>query len=276
MKRKLIADSSCDMDDNLRQVMDVTLVPFKVDIGELNFVDDNKLNREELLREMKSYSETPKTAAPSPHDFEEAAKTAEESFIVTISSKLSATYSNAMLAKNNVMEEIGNKVHVFDSLSASAGEVVVSLQINEWMKTNMLFEELVQKTEDFIQDMRTLFVLDSLDNLIKNGRMSKLAGFFANALSIKPILCGEQGEIKLKDKTRGSKKAYTRLVEIVAGDTVDFTKRTLVIAHCNAMEAATDLKQRILEHCPFKEVFIVQTGGLSTVYANEGGIVIAY
>jgi DegV family protein with EDD domain len=182
------------------------------------------------------------------------------------------------MAKNMVLEEIGDKfIHVFDSLSASIGETLVSLKIYELAKRNLDDSEIVDKVNQYIKEMKTFFILESLDNLIKAGRISKLKGQLASALSIKLIMGGsEKGTIKLVDKVRGSKRALRRLVDIIGEQGEKLEERVLGIAHCNCLERALELKEKIQQKYKFKDIIIVEMAGLSTVYANEGGIVIAF
>lgn len=277
MRINLITDSACELSESMQKATDRILIPFSINIGDKSYVDDGSIDLAELRRAMKEYNGVPKTAAPSPYDFLKAFEKGAESFAVTISSNLSATYSNAMLAKK-MAEEKGNKlIHVFDSKSAVCGETIIVHKIKEFLDLGLQFNEIVEKVEAFIETRRTIFVLESLDNLMKNGRMSKLAGFFANVLSIKPVLeADNNGEIRLVEKTRGLKKAHSKLVELIGKDKELLKERLLVITHCNAAKAAEDIRDEIISLYNPKEVQILETGGLSTIYADNGGIVIAY
>ena len=128
--------------------------------------------------------------------------------------------------------------------------------------------------------MKTHFVLEDLGNLVKNGRISRTAGFVGTMLNLRPIM-GENGhgEIIPLEKVRGTANAMRRLVELVAEETdhLPAASKLLVLSHCNCQERAMQLKKAFLERCAvFKDVIVVPTGGLSTVYANDGGIVIAF
>src|SRR5699024_3811661 len=191
---------------------------------------------------------------------------------------LSGTYNSAMLAKDMILDEYPNKfVHVFNTKSASVGETLVSLKIEELIKEKLDNLEIVKTVEKYIDEMKTFFILESLDNLIKNGRISKVKGLVASILNFRPIM-GEDGEgnIQLVENHRGSKKSMNRLVEIIGETQEDFQHKVLAIAHANAFSKARDLKEQIEKKYNFKEVIIVETKGLSTAYANDGGIILAY
>lgn len=196
---------------------------------------------------------------------------------MTLSSKLSSTFDHAVMAKRMYLQEKRDKfIHVFDSMSASVGEALVSIKILELIKQNKPETIIVGKVNQYIKDMKTLFVLESLDNLIKSGRINKLVGKIASVLSIRPIMRGVDGNISLVEQVRGSKKALRRLVELIGELGENLEERVLGIAHCNCLEKAEELKKQVLKRYKFKDIIIVPTKGVCSVYANEGGIIIAF
>ncbi|MGM0438209.1 MAG: DegV family protein [Bacillota bacterium] len=278
MTIQILADSCCDLNEKLRKKYNIKIVPLKIFVDDKEFVDDESLNREELINSMQRDNDSPKTASPSPQLFIEKFKEAEKSFVVTLSSKLSGTYQNANLAKSMILEEANDKfIHVFDSLSASAGETIISTKIGELLEKGLDENKIIEKVNEYIDEMKTMFVLDSLDNLIKAGRLNKVKGKLASFFNIKPILGSDgKGEIELLDKARGSKRAFKKLVKLIGEKGENLEEKIIGIAHCNALEKAEKLKRDIEDKYNFKEIIVVETAGISTVYANEGGIVIAF
>lgn len=205
MKYNFVLDSLCELPEEIIKEINPTYVDFSVSINEKKI--DKNISNEELIKLLSESENPPTTAAPSPGDFLNGIKKEGETFCVTISSKLSAAFQNANLAKNLFLEECKKNVHVFDSQSASAGESLIVLKIKEYIDKGFNFNEIVEMVEKFIKNMRTYFVLDSIENLRKNGRLSTIAGFVLELLSIKPVLSGQNGEIKLKAKARGLKAA---------------------------------------------------------------------
>ncbi|HKL75218.1 MAG TPA: DegV family protein [Halanaerobiales bacterium] len=278
MAIQILADSCCDLNEKIKEKYNIQIVPLKIFVNDKEFVDDENLNKEELIDSMRNDNDSPKTASPSPQLFIEKYKEAEESFVVTLSSKLSGTYQNANLAKSMIMEELNDKfIHVFDSLSASAGETIISIKIGELVEKGLEKNNIIEKVDNYINEMKTMFVLDSLDNLIKAGRMSKVKGKLASFFNIKPILGSDgKGEIQLLDKARGSKRVFKKLVQLIGEKGENLEEKIIGIAHCNALDKAENLKKQIEKKYNFKDIVIVETAGISTVYANEGGIVIAF
>ena len=277
MVNKIVADSSCDTNEQLDKFMDVYKVPFKIDIDERTFIDDEDIDMKDFVDTMKASPNPIKSSCPSPGDFKEEYGDAENVFVVTISKELSGTYNSAMLAKEMVMEENGDQfVHVFNSKSASVGETLTAMKIQECLNGGMAREEIVETVEKYIDDTMTFFISEDLSNLIKNGRISKTQGLIANVLNIKPIMrATDDGNIEAVEKVRGSRKAFKRLAEIIGETEVNFEDRIVAISHANALDKAKDLVEDLKKY-NFKDVVIVETKGLSTAYVNDGGIIISF
>lgn len=278
MDVKIVADSSCDLNEEMKKNVDVTLIPFNISIDDKEFVDDENLDVKDFVREMKNSPNPIKTSCPSPGDFLEKFKEAKDIFAVTISANLSGTYNSAILAKDMALKEDPNKfIHVFNSKSASIGETLIALKVDELIKEKLSNLEIVERVEKYIGEMRTFFISESLDNLIKNGRISKTKGLIASVLKFKPIMGADyEGNIHLVENHRGSKKSFNRLVEIIGETMDDFQDRVLAISHADALDKALDLKKKIEERYNFKDIVIVETKGLSTAYVNDGGVILAY
>ena len=274
----IVADSSCDLDEELKKELNVSLVPFKIDVDEKNFRDDQDMNTSELILAMKNSPNPVRTSCPSPGDFVEEYKKADNVFVIAISSQLSGTYNSAILAKEMIKEELPDKfVHVFDSKSASIGETLIAIKIKELIDEKLSNVKIVEKVDEYIEECRTFFILESLDNLIKNGRISKTKGLIANVLNLKPIMGSDKdGNIQLIENGRGTKRAFKRLVEIIGESQVKFEEKILAISHANSLEQAESLKKDIKDKYNFKDIIIVEQAGLSTAYANDGGIILVF
>ncbi|MDR7857725.1 DegV family protein [Tissierella sp.] len=278
MSYKIVADSSCDLNEELKEKLNISLVPFKIDVEDRTFIDDENLDTMELINAMKDSPNPIRTSCPSPGDFVDEYKKADDIFAITISSQLSGTYNSAILAKDIVKNEHPEKfIHVFDSKSASIGETLIAIKIQELIDKKLGNLEIVEKVEDYIKSCTTYFILESLDNLIKNGRISKAKGLIANVLNLKPIMGStENGEIKLVENARGTKKAFRRLVEIMGETGAKFEEKVLAISHTNALERAEELKREIQSRYKFKDIILVKTAGLSSGYASDGGIILVF
>lgn len=276
MKRIIISDTCLELNEDLEKRLSVKLVPVHLDLGERTYLDDENLNVRDFIDQMHAYEGIAKTAAPSPQAFYDQMLGYDEVFIITISSKLSTIYNSATIAREMFLDEFPEKkVHIFDSKSAVSGQTLVAIKIQELIDQNVSFDEIVKEIEEFIKQMKTYFILENLDNLVKNGRMSRLAGKIASVLSINPVCKGNDGLIEVVNKTRGMKAGINRLVDELIKEVSDTTSKNLVISHVLKPERALEVKEKALSLASFKDVQIVGAKGITSVYANEGGIVVA-
>lgn len=275
---KIVAGSSCDMTVEMREALGVTTVPFKITIDGKEYVDDDSLDVFNMIDHMNKSKKEVRTSCPAPGDFLKAYRGEEDVFVLTISKNLSGAYNSASLARDMARDEDDKKrIHIFDTESASAGETLIAYKLREEINKGLEFDEIVSNVDKYIKEVKTFFILESLNNLIRNGRISKTTGLIANVLNFKPIMQDDgNGNIELFEKVRGTKKAFTNLVKAVGKIGKNPEGRRLVITHVNAMEKAEELKAKIIENYNFKEVITVQTRGLCSAYADDGGIVLAY
>lgn len=278
METRIIVDSCVDFNEKIfgnEEYME--RIPFKIIIDDEEIIDQD-LDTSVLLEKMKNSKNKIKTSCPSPYDFLEALKKCENNFVVTISGKLSGSHNSAMLAKEMLKEEFPDSfVHVFDCKTAVSGADLVVLKIKQLIEEKVHNTEIVEQVNQYIENMKTLFVLEKLDNLAKNGRISSAKALMGSLLQVVPIMtASDEGEIVLKEQVRGKKKAFNRLIDLIGEDHIDFKNSVLGIAHINAKEKAEKFKEEIKNKYNFKDIIIFEGGGLSTVYADDGGIVVCY
>ena len=201
---------------------------------------------------------------------------AEHVYAVTLSAELSGSYNSAVLGKNLYHEEYGEKdIYIFNSRSASVGETLIALKIAECEEKGMSFREIIEAVEAYIEGQNTYFVLESLDTLRKNGRLTGLKAVVATALNIKPVMgATPQGTICQIGQARGINKALTKMVDHVIEDIKDSKEKVLAISHCNCRERAEGVKRMILERMKVKSVIILDTAGISSMYASDGGVIL--
>ena len=277
MRYKIIGDSCLDLTKEMRKDPCYSMIPLTLVVGERHFVDDETFDQKEFIKVLKEYPECPKSACPSPEMFKEAYCCEEENvFVITLSAALSGSYNSAVLARSLYEEEHGKKnILVLDSKSASSGQLNIAMYIRELCDQGLEFDEICEKASAYRDRMNTYFVLESLDTLKKNGRLTGLQAFFATKLNIKPVMGADNGTIIKLDQARGIQKALQRMAEIAVKEAGTTKDKRLVIAHCNAPERAQFMKEKLCSMADFKEVVITDTCGVSTVYANDGGVILA-
>lgn len=280
MSYKIIGDSCTDPVPGLQNAPEYTMVPLTIRIGDQEFVDNGTLSTKDLVRRMAASQEGTSTACPPPQLYIDAFDGADEIYVITLSSELSGSYNSAVQAKNIYLSEHPEKkIHVFNSFSGCAGQSALLIKVFELCRAGLPFEEIVTRTNTFIAHMQTFFVLENLDNLRKNGRLNQLQSIITGALHVKLIMTATPaGTIDKVTQALSTKQALSKMADAAAAKAQlhGIEDRTLVISHCNAYDRALYTKNLILKKLPFTHVEVIGTGGISTVYANDGGVVVAF
>ncbi len=276
MSYKIIGDSCVDLTDEQKKDSRFQVIPLTLQVDENIVIDDETFDQKLFLEWVSKSPNCPKTACPSPEAFKSAYDCEEEDiYVITLSSHLSATYNSAVLGKELYEEEFGKKnILVIDSESASAGELNLAMYVKELCESGKSFEEVSAEILKLRDEQKTLFVLDTLEILRKNGRLTGLQAFFATTLNIKPIMGAEKGVIVKRDQARGIGKALNKMCDLGLNDLKDIEKKRVVIAHCNNLNRALVVKKQFEAKASFREIIITETAGVATVYAADGGIVV--
>ena len=278
MSFKIVVDSCCDLTPQMRRDPCFVKVPLTIHSNGSVFVDDDTLDQADLLWAMKQSPEAPSTACPSPQAYLDAFQGEEQDiYVVTLSALLSGSHNSAEQARVlREEEEPERNIYVFNSCSAASGEVLIALKIQELASSGMPFKRVIREVEQYIYQMQTLFVLESLENLRKNGRLTKAQAVVTGALRIKLFMgATPEGEICKLGQALSMKQALGKLVDRIAEDP-SHKGRTVAICHCGCMDRAFQVKQQIEAKCQAGKILILEAGGITTVYANTGGIVVAY
>lgn len=278
MGYKIVIDSCGELPEKLVADGHYESVALELEVDDYHITDDETFNQLEFLKRVRESKNCPKSSCPSPERYMQAFEGAAENiYVVTLSSKLSGSYNSAVLAKQLYEEEHPEKnIYVFDSRSASVGETLIGMKAQECEESGMSFQETIEAVEDYISSQRTFFVLETLDTLRKNGRLSNLKAFVAGALNIKPVMGSTpEGTICQLDQARGINKALERMVRDMIEKTKDCEHKILAISHCNCPERAKAVKEKIEKLVKFKDIIIVNTAGVSSMYANDGGVIMA-
>lgn len=277
MSYKIIIDSCGELTEEMKKSGNFETTSLQIDVGGHHIVDDETFDQADFLKKIRESEECPKSSCPSPERYMEKYHCeAEHIYAVTLSAELSGSYNSAVLGKNLYEEEYGEKdIYVFNSRSASVGETLIGLKIAECEKKGLSFKEVIDTVEAYIEEQHTYFLLETLDILKKNGRLKGLKAVVATALNIKPVMGSTpDGNIQQLANTRGMKKGLVRMVEQIVADLKNPEEKILAIAHCNCRERAETVKNMLLEKAGFKDIIIVDTAGISSMYAADGGVIV--
>ncbi|XJZ27762.1 DegV family protein [Bacillota bacterium Lsc_1132] len=273
---KIITDSSADLPEEWIKRYDLTVVPLTITIDGQDFLEKIDLTSEEFFTKMFAADELPKTSQPSPAAFAETFTTFEKDtdlLCLTISSGLSGTYQSACMGK-----ELSNAhVTVFDTLAGSTGHGLQVIRAAELAEQGYSIPEIVADLTVYRENMNILVLLDTLENIVKGGRLSRFQGSLAKILNIKVILERvDGGKVEILEKIRGKNKFRRRVLEIIKERGTDFSNITFGITHTGNEEEAEALKKEIMNQFHPKEVIINYMGATMGTYAGKNGMIIAF
>lgn len=278
MSFKIIVDSCCDLNPELLPGRIYQSIPLTIRVGDREFRDDEHLNTQQLVDAMAACQQASTTACPSPAEYLSAYEAAEgDIYVVTLSALLSGSHNSAWQAAQLFREEHPERnIHVFNSCSASAGETHIALALAKLAGEGTPFAQVTAEMERRISQMNTLFVLENLDTLRKAGRLTRVQSLVTGALRVKLVMGSTpQGEIMRHGQALSIKQALAKLCSIMAADE-RHRGRLLCISHCLCRERAEYLRSLAFKTCGFADVRIDEARGISSFYANSGGIVAAY
>lgn len=277
MEYKIVIDSCGELLEKWKGDECFESVPLTLTVGEEHIIDDETFDQASFLKKIADCPECPKSACPSPERYMKAFTCeADHVYCVTLSAELSGSFNSAVLGRDLLLEDYPEKkIHIFNSRSASVGQTLIAMKIQECEEAGMDFETVVETVEAYIEEQNTFFVLENLETLRKNGRLSKVKALVASALKIKPVMGSTpEGTICQLDQARGMNKALIKMVDYIMEKTVDSEKKVLAISHCNCPSRAEVLKSALQEKMKLKDIIIQDTAGVSTMYANDGGIIV--
>lgn len=272
MKRKIVADSSCDMWE--LNGVDFAVAPITISTDNKHYVDNQELDVHLMSENLASYKGTSHTACPSVGSWLDCYEGYDEVFVVTLTGAMSGTYNSAMTAKGIYEEENENvKVHVFDSLSTGPEMRLLIEKLKEMIEEDLPFEEIVEKGQDYLNHSRLFFALKSLHNFAMNGRVSKAVASAIGVLNISIFAtASEEGTIQQISKCRGEKKVVKSMIEHL--ENAGYHGGKVRISHADNLKLAHNVRDKILELYPNADIIVYPMGGLCTYYAEIGGLLV--
>ena len=278
MEWNIIADSSCDTFELEKQYSDIrfSTIPFVISVDSKDYVDDETLDTARMVSAMEESKKTSHTSCPSPNAWYEQFLKPGYTIAVTISSRLSGSFNSATTAMNMIHEKYPDKkIALIDSHSTGPEMIMIIRKLCEWINSGTDFDDVVRNAIEYEKRTHIVFALSSFNNLIKNGRMSRIAGFLAGRLHMWGIGIGsEEGTIIIKHKVRGQKKALETIISDIKERRVKPVE--VVISYCQNLELAETLKAAIEKLWNEAKVTIVPTRGLCSYYAERNGLIVAF
>jgi len=276
---KIVVDSSSDLPKQLASRLGIITVPMPVYINDMTFYEGLDIFPDTFYANFKTYKVLPKTSQPNPNDlqkiYEKILADGYDVIAIHLSSGLSSTYQTALMVREAC--SYPERVHIIDSLGASLGFGLLAISAHEIIQR---FENTVKIVEEIIKvrdRMRYIFTIDTLEYLVKGGRVSKTAGFVAGLLDVKPILhINQEGKIEVFNKVRSRKAALRKLVDIVEQNIIEPTLQVVGISHSASPEEANMVANEIRKRLGVKEVLISEIGCVIGSHVGPGTIAVFY
>ncbi|QAS54605.1 DegV family protein [Halobacillus litoralis] len=281
MTIQLIIDGGGDLPQGMMEQHDIKYVPLNLHFGDEQYKTGETIDLATFYDKLKSSEELPRSSSPSPNDFYEKFKKVhpeDEILVLALTQGLSSTYESAVMGKDMLLEEEpARKIAVLNTKTASCGIALLVHEAADKMNEGADFDSLVSHMEERIEKTTTLFILKTLENVIKGGRLDRVKGTIAKTLNIKLLMrASEEGSIEVTEKVRGNKKSLRRFVDQIGEYTNQFENRAIALSHCNDKERGQSVLNKITDRYNFKESLFMEMGPLISTYAGEGGLVIAF
>ena len=277
MKKKIIVDSCCDLTQEMRNEMGITSIPLTITMDNQEYCDDETLDIADFVDRVRRFRGKTGSASPAPFLYQQAIEDSEDAFVVTLSGKLSGSYNNAVLGNEDAMANGAQPAVIFDSKSAAAGETLIAVKLHDLIQAGTPKKLIVETMHRFINEMKTYLVLENFSNLQKNGRLNKVTGTLIQMMNVKLIMGADgHGEIALFEKCRGMKHMISQMLSLIERSGRKMQNENLVISHCNNPGLAEQLKSLVQARFDFKKIYIVPMGGLSSMYVDDKGLVLAF
>jgi DegV family protein with EDD domain len=273
---QLITDSGADLTPEQAAACGVIVVPLQVEIDQQHFRDGVDLTPEQFYDRMRTARHLPKTSQPTPHALQAAYREALERGPVIgihVSSALSGTWQSAAMAAR----ELTGSIQVFDSRTGSGGMAMMVMEAAAMARDGAGTAQIIRRLEAMRAETRTAVALNTLENAVKGGRVSPLAGMAAMLLGVKPIITVlPDGSVSVADRVRGRARALDRLLEMAAAERSDWPGRRVAVAHGNCPADAEAFAARVRERFGPKELVMMPIGATIGSHAAEGAILFSY
>ncbi|SCH14370.1 MULTISPECIES: DegV family protein [unclassified Romboutsia] len=277
-KIKILVDGGCDLPQEILKKYDINVVGLNVSFGnDESFIAGEEIDNETFYKRMGEMKELPKTSCPSPDRFLEAYKGEGDILLLSVSSKLSGTYSSAKLAKDMYDSDFADKkIEIIDTLNGSIGQGLLAIKAAELVLQGKSLEEIVEEIEKIKDDVIFYGTLETLENAIKGGRINPLAGKIINTLNLKAIVQITEGVVKPIDKARGLNNSLKKVLEYIDKNLENVEDKTIIIGHAHCSDKAIKIKEVLANKYNAKKIIISEVGPVMGTYASQGAILVSY
>ena len=276
MTFKILTDSTADLPESWALENDVQILGLTIQLDGITYetVGEKKLTSEQLLSKMEAGSQ-PTTSQINVGQFEDIfrgyAEIGMPVLYIAFASVLSGTYQSAVMARDMVLEDFPEAViRIIDTKAASMGEGVLVMKAVEAKAAGQSLEQVVALIKSLVPKVKTYFLVDDLNHLMRGGRISKTAALMGSLVNIKPVIAVKgDGRLDSVAKVRGKKKAQTEVVRMTLEDIAD-PRVVIAYAGLDSQEVARTLKDQLLASEQVNEVLILPLGPVISTHTGPG------
>lgn len=277
MKWKIVTDSGSNLRkiDHLSDEIAFDLVPLILTLNGEELIDDAAIDTKDVVKKMKK-DKHPTTACPAPGVYADKFDGADNVICFTLSNEVSGSYNSAKLAKKIALEKNPQrKIHIFNSKSAGGEMDLLISKAIEFIEEGKEFNELIDDLNNYHEHTLAAYMLQSIDNLVKNGRVNKIVGSLVGLLNINILgIRSEKGEIEMSDRVRGVKRSLKRFIKDMTKH--DINGQKIEISHVNNKKLAQKLADKLIDKFPEADINIRPTSGLCSFYAEDNGLIVGF
>jgi DegV family protein with EDD domain len=266
-----VTDSTCDLPREFVEKYDIKVVPLSVNFGDDSYLDGIEISNKEFYDRLRNSDKLPTTSQVSPGEFVEVFNEIldkdDEVLGIFLAKEFSGTFPSAKIAKDIIKSD---KIHLIDSRGVTGALAAVVLAAGDLIQRGLSIENIELRLNEFIRNSESILVIDTLEYLVKGGRISKAQGAIGSVLSVKPVLTIGDGKLDTLAKVRGRKKGIKWMIDWVKDNRFDLSDKRVFILDTDDPKFHQDIKDALLENFEVGEIIDIEVGAVVGTHGGPG------
>jgi len=271
MSIKIVTDSTCDLPKTLIEEYDIEVVPLSVNFQENSYLDGVEISNKEFYSKLRNSEKLPTTSQVSPGEFvkifEDILDSGDEVLGIFLAEEFSGTFPSAKIA-NDIIDS--DKIHLIDSRGVTGSLAALVLAAGDLLKRGLSIENIELRLDGFIRNSKSILIIDTLEYLVKGGRISKAQGKIGTVLSLKPILTIGDGKLETLAKVRGRKKGIKWMIDWINENHFDLSDKRIFILDTDDPDFHENIKKALVENFKVGEIIDIEVGAVVGTHGGPG------
>jgi len=271
MSIKIVTDSTCDLPQNLLEKYNITVVPLSVNFDDNSYLDGIEISNKEFYNKLRNSDKLPTTSQVNPGEFVEVfnkiLKKGDEVLGIFLAKEFSGTFPSAKIAKDIIKS---NNIHLVDSRGVTGSLAALVIAAADLAERKLSIENIKLRLEEYIRNSKSILIIDTLEYLVKGGRISKAQGAVGSVLSLKPVLKIEDGKLQTLTKVRGRKKGIKWIINWIKDNSFDLSDKRVFILDSDDPDFHENIKKSLLENFKIGEVVDIEVGAVVGTHGGPG------